>query len=200
MQRAFNKIKTVIAEDVMLAYPNYNQTFHVHTDASKFQMGGVVSQNNTPVAFFSKKLNKAQLKYTVTEKELLSIVETLKQFKTMLYGQKVVVHTDHQNLTHDNSDYSSDRVLRQRWLLEEYGVKVKYIKGKSNIVADALSRLPKAEEQEKQEAYLFWRKSTPYEEKKYEWCEDCFLNRRVYEDQTICPIRAASNKCTSIRN
>ena len=64
MQQAFSEIKNVIAEDVMLAFPDYNQTFHVHTDTSKFQTGGVVSQNKIPVAFFSIKLNKAQLKYT----------------------------------------------------------------------------------------------------------------------------------------
>ena len=188
MQMAFDKIKTVIAEDVMLVYPDYNQTFHVHTHASKFQMGGVVSQNKTPVAFFSKKLNKAQLKYTVTEKELLSIVETLKQFKTMLYGQKVVVHTHHQNLTYDNSDHSSDRVLRQRLLLEEYGAKLKYIKGESNVVADALSRLPKTEENE-EEIFYFWKENIPQNKtNKHELFENFFLNRRVYEDQTICPI------------
>ena len=142
MQQAFLNIKAAIAEDVMLSYPRYGQTFYIHTNASKFLMGGVISQKEGPIAFFSKKFNKAQLKYTVTEKELLSIVETLKQFKTMLFGQKIVVFTDHKNLTYDNSDYSSDRVLRQRLLLEEYGAKILYIKGEKNIVADSLSRLP----------------------------------------------------------
>ena len=62
MQQAFDKIKNVIAEDVILAYPGNNQTFHAHTDASKFQMGGVVSQNKTPVAFFSKKNKQCSIK------------------------------------------------------------------------------------------------------------------------------------------
>ena len=175
MQKAFDKIKTVIAEDVMLAYPDYNQTFHVHTDASKFQMQGVVSQKRTPVAFFSKKLNKAQLKYIVTEKELLSIFKTLKQFKTMLYGQKVVVHTDHQNLTYDNSDYSSDRVLQQRLLLEEYRAKLKYIKGESNVVADALSRLPKTEENEEEIFYFLKENILQDKTNKHQLSENCFF-------------------------
>ena len=105
-------------------------------------MGGVVSQNGRLIAFFIKKLNSAQKNYTTTEKELLSIVETLKQFKTILYGQNIKVFTDHKNLTYDNSDYSSDRVLRQRFLLEEYGAELHYMKGESNLVADPLSRLP----------------------------------------------------------
>ena len=61
----------------------------------------------------------------------------------MLYRQKLIVHTDHQNLTSDNFDCSSDRVLRQRLLLEEYRTKIKCIKGEENVVADLLSRLPK---------------------------------------------------------
>ena len=84
----------------------------------------------------------------------MSIIETLKQFKTILYGQKVIVYTDHQNLSYDNSDYSSDRVLRQRLLLEEYGAKVKYIKEEPNIVADSLSRLPKADKHEEELNYF----------------------------------------------
>jgi len=63
----------------------------------------------------------------------------------MLYGHAIVVKTDHKNLTHHVSTHASDRVLRQRLLLEEYGVELQYIEGEKNIVADALSRLPTEE-------------------------------------------------------
>ena len=99
MEAAFTQIKTIIAEDTMLAYPSYGKRFHVHTDASDKQIGGVVSQKDKPIAFFSRKHNSAQRQYRTTDKELLAIVETLKQFKTILKGQDVVVHTDHMNLT-----------------------------------------------------------------------------------------------------
>ena len=56
----------------------------MRTDASKYMMGGIVLQNKIPVAFFSKKLRKVQLEYMLTEKELLSVVKTLKHFKTIL--------------------------------------------------------------------------------------------------------------------
>ena len=114
----------------------------MHTDASKDQIGGVVSQEGKAIAYFSRKFNAAQLNYTVTAKELLGIVETLKAFKTILLGHNIKVYTDHKNLTYSNLDYASDRVLRQRLTIEEYGAEVIYIKGENNVVADALSRLP----------------------------------------------------------
>ena len=79
-QAAFDELKRIIAKDTLLAYPKFNQPFDVHTDASDYQLGSVISQNNRPIAFYSCKLNKAQKNYTVAEKELLSIVETFKEF------------------------------------------------------------------------------------------------------------------------
>ena len=111
MEAAFKQIKTIIAEDTMLAYPRYGKRFHVHTDASDKQMGRVVSQKDKLIAFFWRKLNSAQQRYTTTNKELLAIVKTLKQFKTMLKGQDLVVHTDHMNLTYNSAKHTSDRVL-----------------------------------------------------------------------------------------
>ncbi len=73
--------------------------------------------------------------------ELLAIVETLKEFKGMLWGQPVKVYTDHKNLMRDALGLTSDRVYRWRLLLEEYGPEIVYIKGIHNTVADAISRL-----------------------------------------------------------
>ena len=80
----------------------------------------------------------AQSKYTVTELELLAIVETLKEFNGMLWGQRINVYTDHKNLTQDSLDLTSDRVTHWRILLEEYALKIIYIKGIHNTVADAI--------------------------------------------------------------
>jgi hypothetical protein len=77
----------------------------------------------------------------VTEQELLAIVETLKEFKGMLWGQQITVYTDHKNLMQDALGLTSDRVYRWRLLLEEYGPTIVYIKGIHNPVADAISRL-----------------------------------------------------------
>ena len=80
-QKAFdNNIKSIIAQDILLTYLNHNLPFEIFTDMSDYQLGSVIKQKNKPVAYFSKKLNKAQMNYTVEEKEVLSIVETLKTF------------------------------------------------------------------------------------------------------------------------
>ncbi len=82
-----------------------------------------------------------QRKYSVTEIELLAIVETLKEFKGMPWGQSIKVFTDHANLIRDALGMTSDRVYRWRLLLEEYGPKIVCIKDIHNTVADAISRL-----------------------------------------------------------
>jgi hypothetical protein len=48
--------------------------FDIYTDASTKQLGSVITQDNRPIAYFSRKLSGAQSKYTVTKLELLAIV------------------------------------------------------------------------------------------------------------------------------
>jgi hypothetical protein len=70
----------MVSKETLLNYPDWSKPFEIHTDASDKQLGAVISQNKKPIAFFSQRLSKAQQNYTTTEKELLSIVECLKQF------------------------------------------------------------------------------------------------------------------------
>jgi hypothetical protein len=97
------------------------QGFEVYIDSSKLQLGAVITQANRPLAFFSQKLSPTQQKYSMTEQELLAIVETLKEFKGMLWGQQLTVYTDHKILMQDALGLTSDQVYRWRLLLEEYG-------------------------------------------------------------------------------
>ena len=140
-QKAFDDVKATIAKEVVLAYPDFDKVFEIYTDASTKQLGSVITQSNRPLAFFSRELSVQQQKYSVTEIELLAIVETLKEFKGMLWGQRMKVYTDHKNLTRDALGLTSDRVYRWRLILEEYGPEIVYIKGIHNSVADAISRL-----------------------------------------------------------
>ena len=64
----------------------------------------------------------AQKRYTVIEKELLSIVETIKVLRTILLNQILIIYTDHKTFTYRN--FKIDRVLRWRLIFEEYGTKI----------------------------------------------------------------------------
>ena len=101
-QMTFDKIKQIVGHETLMSYPDFNKPFELHTDASHTQLGVVISQNNKPIAFYSRKLQPAQTQYTTTERELLSIVETLKEFKNILLGQQIMVYTEHKNLTYKN--------------------------------------------------------------------------------------------------
>ena len=81
--QAFQNMKLLIARETLITYPDFNKTFDIYTDASNVQLGACISQEGKPIAFYSRKLLPAQTRYTVGEKELLSIVETLKEFKTI---------------------------------------------------------------------------------------------------------------------
>ena len=79
-QKAFDAIKNVILRKTLLSYLDFTKPFDVHTNASDLQLGALISQNKKPIAIYNIKLNPAQTQYTTTEKELLAIVETLKEF------------------------------------------------------------------------------------------------------------------------
>jgi RNase H-like domain found in reverse transcriptase len=153
-------MKAVISADTLMHYPDHNKPFHVYADASTFQLGAVILQDNAPVAFFSRKLTQAQRNYTTIEKELLSIVMVLKEFRLMLFGcRELHVYTNHRNLTYSN--LKTERVLRWRLDLKEYNPVFDYVKGPDNKVADSLSRLPSREEQSANDASEH--RSPPYD-------------------------------------
>ena len=83
----YEESKRTITRETLLMYPNFNEVFEIHTDASKTQLGSVISQNGKTIAFYSRKLNPAQKRYTITKRELLAIVETLKEFRIILLKQ-----------------------------------------------------------------------------------------------------------------
>ena len=165
-QQAFETMKSIVATDALLAYPDPNQPFDLETDASDYQLGAVITQNGHPITYFYRILNSAQKNYTTIEKELWSIVETFREFRSILLGFQVFVYTDHQNLTHKLTSFTTQRVLWWRLLLEELQPTFCYKQGITNFIADTLSRVPTSitesgstrtdvrDEQEKQQELL----------------------------------------------
>jgi hypothetical protein len=131
---------------VLFFYPDFNKPFHLYTDASDHHLGEFIMQNKKPIAFYSRKLNTAQKRYTTIEREREweppSAIETCKEYKNILLGYPIIVFTDHEN-NNFNCLKASYHVLLWLLLLEEYGVKFEYLPGKKNVgtVADDLSRL-----------------------------------------------------------
>jgi hypothetical protein len=68
----------------------------------------------------------------------LSRVETLRELRNILLGYKIIVHTDDKKITHAKS--TSDRVMRWSFITEECGPEFRLIKGKHNLIADALPK------------------------------------------------------------
>ncbi len=139
MQKAFDKMRLLMAANALAAYPDHNKRFNVHTDASDFQLGACIIQEGRPVAYFSQKLTKSQQNYITMENEMLSIVATLEEFWGMILGADIRVFMDHKNLMFDT--LKTQRVLHWRTEIEEFSPILHYIKGPRNILADKLSRL-----------------------------------------------------------
>ena len=92
----------MVAKEVLLKYPDPNKPFIIETDASDKQIGAIILQDGSPVAFYSRKLTGPQSRYPIPDKEALSIVEVLSVFRSMLLGADITVKTDHMNLTRPN--------------------------------------------------------------------------------------------------
>lgn len=144
-QKAFESIKQKLINPPILEYPNFseNNTFILKTDASGVALGAVLcNANDKPVAYASRSLNKSEINYCTIEKELLGVVWAVKHFRPYLYGRNFVIQTDHRPLVYLFSMTNpSSRLTKFRLILEEYDFTVEYIKGSTNVTADALSRI-----------------------------------------------------------
>ena len=87
-----------MACDTLLDYPGFNEEFNIYTGARDFWLGVFIIHKGKPIAFYSIKLTEYQIRYTVTERELLSIVETLKGFRTILFGHILRIYNDNKTL------------------------------------------------------------------------------------------------------
>nr|CAH8856759.1 unnamed protein product [Trichobilharzia regenti]CAH8862441.1 unnamed protein product [Trichobilharzia regenti] len=144
---AFNNAKDALSNVVMLSHINPEASLILCTDASQVAVGAVLQQkfNNdtTPLAFFSKKLEPAQTRYSTFGRELLAIYLAVKHFSFLLQGRHFTILTDHKPLCYaftTSLDRHSPREARQLDYISQFSTDIQFIKGDSNIVADSLSR------------------------------------------------------------
>ena len=118
-----------MTKETTINYSKFDKIFEIHKYASDSQLGEVISQGGKQFTFYVGKLSNVQRIYTITEQELLSIVEALGDSRNILLGKSIQAFTDYENLFHESELKSSQRVMRWRLLLEEYRPEIEYIKG-----------------------------------------------------------------------
>jgi hypothetical protein len=155
-QEAFDALRiAVTSAPVLRAFDPDLPTF-VTTDASGYAIGAVLEQKTSdscrPVAYFSRTMSPAEQNYHPQEQELLAIIESLRHWRAYLHGRPFIVNTDHESLKYlQTQDHLSSRQVRWMESLIEFDFQIKYIKGKTNVVADALSRQIKTSQKPEQQ-------------------------------------------------
>lgn len=174
---AFESLKTILCREPILQFPDFTKPFTITCDASNYAVGSVLSQgegkHELPIAYSSRTLNRAEINYTTTEKELVAILFGVKQYRPYIYGRRFCIVTDHKPLTwlFSVKDPSS-RLMRWRIKLDEFDFEIKYKSGKTNNNADALSRI--------KEMYLL-RINKNYNEFLNDFNSKMIINTRVKE-------------------
>src|SRR6266542_14102 len=146
-QEAFERLKKIMIQAPILAYPNEEKEFILITDASETGLGAVLSQKDEKgrevvMEYTSRKLNKHEQKYPITEQECLAVKWAINYFHQYLIGKQFRVITDHSALkTLMITQVPKGR--RARWIidLDNYDFIIEHRAEKSNANADALSRL-----------------------------------------------------------
>lgn len=138
---AFKKLKECITTAPVLALPNFSKPFYVDTDASGVGIGVVLSQENHPIAFFSKKIPGKMQKCSAYAREMMAITEVVAKFRHYIFGHYFIIRTDQKSL-HHLTDQTIQTPEQEEWLpkLMGFHFTIEYKPGKTNVVADALSR------------------------------------------------------------
>jgi len=152
---AFENLKKAICSNSVLKYPDPNRPLIIRTDASSYAVGAVLlqiqdsSKLEFPIYCVSRCLKNAETRYSVTEKEGIAVIFALKKFRSYISASPfpVKLFTDHKPLVgfFYNSIPNKDRHFRWIAIFNEFRVDLIYDKGKNNVFADALSRIPSSQ-------------------------------------------------------
>ncbi|KAF1332870.1 reverse transcriptase, partial [Globisporangium splendens] len=145
--QCFEELKRRLSAPPVLALPDFDKPFGIRMDASNYAVGGVLFQKEGgiehPIAFTGRKMKAAELNYPVQEQELLAIMHALRVWRIYLVDKPFMVETDHKSLETILTQKTTNRRIA-RWFneLAEFQPQFVWIAGKTNGIADALSRRP----------------------------------------------------------
>ena len=147
----FVYLKDVLCSLPSLTLPVPSDDFLLQTDASGVGLGAVLSvvrgEEELPVAFYSRKLQPRERRYSATELEGLAVVAAVGHFDAYLVTHLFTVETDHKALTFLNSaNHTNGRLARWAMRLQMYTFQIRYRPGSQNVNADVFSRLMEEEE------------------------------------------------------
>ena len=129
-QQSFDLLKEKMVTTLILVFPDWTKTFHVHVDASSIALGIVLAQLGEGdldhlIAFASRKLSSVECNYTTTEREGLAMVYALQKFRHYLLGGQFKIFTDHSTLKYlVNKLVLGGRICRWILLFQEYDLKL----------------------------------------------------------------------------
>ncbi|KAG8498858.1 hypothetical protein CXB51_005230 [Gossypium anomalum] len=140
-QEAFEKLKRVLTEALVLIQPESGQDFTVYSNVSHLSLGCVLMQEGQVVAYASRQLKPHEVNYPTHDLELAAVIFVLKIWRHYLYRERCVIYTDHKSLKYLLTQKELN-LKQRRWieLLKDYDCSIEYHPGKANVVADALSR------------------------------------------------------------
>ena len=146
-QLAFENLKALLVSAPVLAAPDFNKPFKLAVDASDAGVGAALLQDDSsgvehPVCYFSRKFDIHQKHYSTIEKEALALFSALDHFDVYVSSSQVlVVYTDHNPLVFlSRMRNSNHRLMRWSLFLQGFNLEIKHIRGRDNVLADALSR------------------------------------------------------------
>ena len=151
-QQAFESIRQSLEEGAFLQLPNTQFPFVLRTDASGGGLGATLMQDQgeglLPVAFASRKLSGAELRYHTIEIECLAVVWGVRRFYAYLYGREFTLQADHHPLQFlDRIRPVSRRLMGWAAELQAVSFNFRYIPGSQNVEADYLSRMTHLDEE-----------------------------------------------------
>ena len=142
-RHAIEKLKQALTNSPVLQYFNQDKPITIQTDASQSGIGSCLLQEGHPVIYASRSLTNAEQNYAQIEKELLAIVFACERFHQFVYGNDIVVQSDHKPLEAIMTKPLSQtppRIQRLLIRLQKYNLTVQFVPGKLMFIADTLSR------------------------------------------------------------